>query len=221
MDYKWVTFPIYGIAVIYFAAVLVIKPHLGVFYGPSIGKGFPVFSSCDTNIQALAIASGAIPFLHEGGDFGLIQAAQTLQENPCKGFQLRQFENGDWTSIQNLGELMAGGVLKPPPPAVLFRQTHNSLPNGYYPRWPLGYIWLLITNYPKLYSGKGIKHYLRCDYSLNLQPYHSFILSDLHLGNIADATRERINECALLDAYHKEINDFISASLMLPPVYQH
>lgn len=220
MNHKWVTVPIYVFAAIYFAAVLFIKPHLGAFYGPRIGSGFSKHSSCETNIEALVIASTAMPFLYEGADFGLVASIKSLQTDGCQGGQVRYFAHDYVTSIQNLGEMMGEGLINSRPPALLYRRTHSRVPKGYFPRWPFGDIWLLIKSYPNLYSGKGIKHYLRCDYSLNLEPYHSFILSDMHLGDIADTTRDRLNECALYDEFTEQIHTRISESLMLSPVFQ-
>lgn len=69
---------------------------------------------------------------------------------------------------------------------------------------------MLSKNYKTLNSGNGILHYMRCDYSLHLEPYQTFWASDLHRGVAADAVFERVAECGKTLFFEELISDKLS-----------
>lgn len=220
MKYKWVTLPIYFLALMYIAGAYFIKPHLLAFEGPGSVKHFSNYPNCERNIEALVIAAEGSPFVYENADFGLGKAIQSLRSDTCNGIPPRYLADDYVTSLQNWGTQKAQRHMESQPSALLYDQSHWRLPKGYYPRWPLGDAWLLISNYSDLYSGHGIKHYFRCDYSLNLQPYHSFILSKMHNESVAQSTIERIHECGFSAEFQMKIDSLIATSPVLPPIFQ-
>lgn len=152
-------------------------------------------SECVRKSEALLIALSAAPHLFEGYDFGLIEAVDSISEDDCFPRSPQTLSVSTVDAVRNRYEWAKREFIETAPPWYLGRYTGPPQSNAVFPSAVFGHLYMLSKNYKTLNSGSGILHYIRCDYSLHLEPYQTFWASDLYYGNARGDLFERISEC--------------------------
>lgn len=116
---------------------------------------------------------------------------------PCPGTDQTPIDPALRAAIQEKTALFLSGA----PNWLWSRETGDNPLAGAVPRWPLGLLRSVLANRKALSSRKGLVWFLRCDYSLGLEPFRSFILSDLHLDQLGTVTAARIEECGMTESF--------------------
>ena len=171
------------------------RNHTLGFHSPSVGGKFRMSPKCVKKSEALLIALSAAPHLFEGYDFGLVEAVDSISEDDCSPLSPQTLSVSTIDAVRNRYEWAKREFIAIAPPWYLARYTGHSQSNAVFPLPVFGRLYLLSKNYKELNSGNGILHYMRCDFSLHLEPYQTFWASDLHHGNAPDDLLERISEC--------------------------
>ena len=188
----------------------VLKNNIMSFHSPAIGGRFGPNFDCERAAEALFIALDAASFLYQETDFGIIKAATSISEDDCVGFTVPTIEPDLLAAVQQKYE-HATQQLKPGKPSqILFNIFSYRRELSAYPRWPLGQLQSLVMNFKNLSTGQGFIHYLRCDYSLHLEPYHTFILSNLHNQSTGRGVLDRLSECGEQETFDALIEDRLS-----------
>ncbi len=165
------------------------------FHRPAVGGEFRVSSKCTKKAEALLIALSAAPYIFEGYDFGLGEAAETAAQDDCNNWPPTTINASLLEAVHERYEWAQRQYIEAAPPWPLSRFTGYSQSNAVFPSNVFGRLYLLSKNYRSLNSGNGILHYMRCDFSLHLELYQTFWASDLHSETATDVLIERISEC--------------------------
>ncbi|MGH1356027.1 MAG: hypothetical protein ACRBBS_13215 [Thalassovita sp.] len=191
------------------------RHHTLGFHRPAVGGEIRMSSDCPREAESLVIALSAAPHLFERHDFGLVEAVDSISEDGCAGLPPRNLSTPIIDAIQNRYVWAQKEFIETAPPWYLARYTGNPQSSALFPSPVFGHLYMLSKNYKTLNSGKGILHYMRCDYSLHLEPYQTFWASDLHHGNATDDLFERISECGETVFFEEfisgKLSDFSSA----------
>jgi len=188
----------------------VLKNNIMSFHGPTIGGRFGPKLDCVRAAEALFIALDAAPFLYHDTDFGIIKAATTISKDDCLRIPTRTIDPDLLAAVQQKYEHATQQMKPGKPSQVLYMVFSYRRVFSAYPSWPLGKLQSLLMNFNDLSTGQGFIHYLRCDYSLHLEPYHTFILSNLHNQSAGRDVLERLSECGEQETFDALIEDRLS-----------
>ena len=178
-----------------------INRHVLVFSSPTVGGDFGAPADCATQAEALLIALGGAPHIHATHNFVLATAVRTLSPDDCAVWTGAEIPAEVFDRFQQAYQTAEAHYKQDPALGFPFMEDSVSRNAARFPAGYLGNLYLLIANYDALSSGKGIIHYLRCDYSLNLEPYKSFWASDLHAQTAHQSLLDRVKECRARDAF--------------------
>ena len=204
---RMITQPIVIIGCFLLVARPLIDPHLLIHSWPYIGGTYHPQSKCSELAISLAIALGASEHIYKGWEFGLEQATSSISSGNCIEVKDGQTNPLAKLDVRSQYESASQNFNINEPSGWVFRKSLPSSPPSLYHRWPIGVLSSLIKNYKTISSGKGIIHYLRCDYSLYLEPHHTFILADLYLKETRAEVVERLNECNELENFNSLVQN--------------
>lgn len=142
-----------------------------LFHRPAVGGEFRFSLKYQKKAEALLIALSAAPHLFEGYDFGLGEAVGSMSEADCTDQSDMNLDSALRDRIEARYAWAQLQFIDSAPPWPLSRHAKTPGSNAVFPSNVFGRLYLLFRNYPALSSGNGILHYMRCDYSLHLEPY--------------------------------------------------
>jgi len=210
MRYRTVAFVISFFGLLLLAVGSFTQKHALSFHRPAVGGEFRFSSNCTENAEALLVALSAAPSVFEGYDFGLGEAVRTISVDDCATWLRNNPSAPLIDTIQKRHEWAQSQFIDDAPPWLLAKFTEPPMSNAVFPSDVFGRLYLLLEHYRELNSGNGILHYVRCDYSLHLEPYRSFWASDLHSNNASEELLERITECEDLQIFDALISERLS-----------
>lgn len=181
--------------------------HVLSFHGPAVGGEFRSSEHCQEQAEALFLALHVANDLYENWSFGLAAASNSITTDDCIGTSPAQIDQALIALIQE----QSARFHTEEPDWLWSRETGRDHSVGAVPRWPLGLLNSLLSNRDDLSSRNGVIWYLRCDYSLGLEPFRSFMLSDLHIGRLDAAAAARMEECGEADAFHSLLEERLNA----------
>ncbi len=192
----------------YYVIDAIIDRNTLFFSSPYIGGEFRFHPGCEQDAEALYIALGAAPYIFEGYDFGLGEAVETMfADEYCVPRRREKLSRSSIDAVQKKYAWAQTQFIDTVPPWVI-RSFIEPLQSD----WELlslmfGDFYLLFKNYGALNSGSGILYYIRCDYTLHLEPYQTFLASNLHQSAVHDDIMERIIECGSSSFFEELISD--------------
>jgi hypothetical protein len=169
---------------------------------------------CMRDTQAVYITARAAPYIYDDYDFGVRDAIRDTQR-PDLCDELRRphsdergIDNDTRARLQARFDWASDHFIDARPPWYLRRQTNwdGSIEYTYPGSLFGGDLYLILTNYRDLSTGRGWRYYIRCDYNLHLEPYQSFTMAALHRGTLSNDIKDRIVECGQEDVFQTLID---------------
>jgi len=191
----------YVVAVLGFTLIglhMFLSKHVLSFHGPVVGGEFRKSEHCQEQAEALFLSLHVAGYLHKGWSFGLAEAGNSITTDDCIETSTTQIDHALIAMIQK----QSSEFHTEEPNWLLSREIGRAQYLGVVPRWPLGLLYSVLSNQDDLSSHKGVIWYLRCDYSLGLEPFRSFMLSNLHIERLDAAAAARMEECGAADTFH-------------------